>query len=332
MTAIQNRLIDQGYVTTRILAPAQDLSSGVLKLIIVPGKVSNIRLSETSKGEVSLSTTLPLREGDLLDLRDIEQGLENLQRFPTATANFQIVPGEQPGESDLIVDWQQDEKWRLGFNLDDSGSENTGKIQANATLFLDNPLKLSDQLYISIGRSVYEKSGQGTENWAFSYSVPIGYWMLGATGSNHDYHQTVAGIGSDYEYSGTNQDFGVQIRRMLRRTARSKTSLSLQLSKRKSRNFIEDVEIEVQHRKTAAWELSLAHRHFIENSTLDLELTYRKGTRWFGSIPAPEESAGVGTALPRIWRAKAQLLAPFTIGQQQFRYNGIIRVFPKSCG
>ncbi len=325
MSALQNRLIEAGYVTTRVLAPTQDLNSGELKLIIVPGKVSALRLSDTSTGDVYLPTTLPVREGELLDLRDIEQGLENLQRFPTASANFEIVPGEQPGESDLVVDYQQDKSWRVALYLDDSGSEATGKIQANAALFLDNPIKLSDQLYLATGKSVFEKDGQGTENWAFSYSLPIGYWMFGVSGSSNDYYQTVAGIGLDYEYSGTNEDFALQVSRVLRRTAKSKTSLSLQVSRRESHNFIEDVEIDVQRRRTAAWDLSLAHRHYIGNSTLDLDLTYRQGARWFGAIPAPEEAADNGTALPRIWRAKAQLQTPFLIGEQQFRYNGTIK-------
>ena len=325
MSAIQNSLIDDGYVTTRLLAPSQDLNSGILRLIIVPGRVGSVRLSETSSGSVRLSTTLPLRRGDLLDLRDIEQGLENLQRFSTVAANFQIVPGAQPGESDVVVDWQQEKYWRAALTLDDSGSENTGKMQANVSLFLDNPLRLSDQLYLSVGRSVFAKSGQGTENWAFGYSIPFGYWMFGVTGSDNYYYQTVAGIGTNYEYSGTSRDFAVQIRRVLQRTARSKTALSLQVSKRESQNFIEDVEVEVQRRKTAAWELSLSHRHFIGDSTLDASLTYRQGERWFDSIPAPEESAGVGTALPKIWRARIDLEVPFEAGGQRFRYSGTVK-------
>lgn len=35
MSAIQNRLIDYGYITTRVLAPPQDLNSGKLQLQIL---------------------------------------------------------------------------------------------------------------------------------------------------------------------------------------------------------------------------------------------------------------------------------------------------------
>ncbi|EHT2021141.1 TPA: ShlB/FhaC/HecB family hemolysin secretion/activation protein, partial [Escherichia coli] len=32
MSTLQNRLVDHGYVTTRVLAPSQDLKSGILRL------------------------------------------------------------------------------------------------------------------------------------------------------------------------------------------------------------------------------------------------------------------------------------------------------------
>ncbi|MDL5277000.1 POTRA domain-containing protein, partial [Proteus faecis] len=36
MSALQNRLIGHGYITTRVLAPSQDLKTGTLRLLIVP--------------------------------------------------------------------------------------------------------------------------------------------------------------------------------------------------------------------------------------------------------------------------------------------------------
>lgn len=39
VTDIQNRLISHGWITTRVLVPEQDLSSGVLRLVVMPGKV-----------------------------------------------------------------------------------------------------------------------------------------------------------------------------------------------------------------------------------------------------------------------------------------------------
>ncbi|HBP9027809.1 TPA: ShlB/FhaC/HecB family hemolysin secretion/activation protein, partial [Escherichia coli] len=99
MSTLQNRLVDHGYVTTRVLAPSQDLKSGILRLVIIPGVVRHVRLTPDSDDYIQLYSSFPAHEGSLLDLRDIEQGLENMQRLPGVQADMEIVPGEQPGES-----------------------------------------------------------------------------------------------------------------------------------------------------------------------------------------------------------------------------------------
>ncbi|PSF70805.1 hypothetical protein C6975_26460 [Escherichia coli] len=122
MSTLQNRLVDHGYVTTRVLAPSQDLKSGILRLVIIPGVVRHVRLTPDSDDYIQLYSSFPAHEGSLLDLRDIEQGLENMQRLPGVQADMEIVPGEQPGESDILITRKQDKYWRLGFSLDDSGN------------------------------------------------------------------------------------------------------------------------------------------------------------------------------------------------------------------
>lgn len=129
MSVLQNRIINHGYVTTRILAHKQNLNSGQLTLTILPGTVRHVRFTPQSGHYVSLLNSFPAKPDTLLDLRDIEQGLENLQRVPTVQANMDIIPGEQPGESDILLDWKQSRMWRLGLSLDDSGSRSTGRYQ-----------------------------------------------------------------------------------------------------------------------------------------------------------------------------------------------------------
>lgn len=321
MSALQNRLIDHGYVTARVLAPAQDLKSGTLTLAIVPGYVRSVKLTADSDDYIQLYSAFPAHEGNLLDLRDIEQGLENLQRLPTVQASMEIIPGEQPGESDIVITRKQEKMWRLGLSLDDSGTKSTGRYQGGATLSLDNPFSLSDLLYVSASRDLHGKGGKGSRNYTAHYSVPFGYWMLGITGSDYDYHQTVAGLNEDYRYSGRSKNLNVQLSRVLHRSSSQKTTLTYDVLARETRNFINDTEVEVQRRQTAAWRLGLQHRHHIGQATFDAGVSYQRGTRWFGARPAPEEFGGYATALGKILQFNAGLDVPFDIGSQSFRYN-----------
>ncbi len=321
MSTLQNRLVDHGYITTRVLAPSQDLKSGVLTLVIVPGYVRQVRLTPDSDRYIQLYSTFPPREGELLDLRDIEQGLENLQRLPTVKAHMEILPGEQPGESDIEVSWKQEKMWRLGASLDDAGTKSTGRYQGGLTLSLDNPFSLSDLLYVSASHDLDQGGGKGSKNYTGHYSVPFGYWMFSVTGNDYDYHQTVAGINEDYRYSGESQNLNLQLSRILHRSGTQKTSFTYDVLVRKTRNYIDDTEIDVQRRQTSAWRIGLQHRHYINQATLDAGVSYQRGTRWFGAAPAPEEYFDEATALSKILQFNAQLNVPFAIGSQNFRYN-----------
>lgn len=321
MSTLQNRIVDHGWITTRVLAPSQDLKSGTLKLAIVPGNIRHVALTDGSDDYIQLYSAFPAHEGKLLDLRDIEQGLENLQRLPTVEASMEIVPGEKPGESDVVITRKQSKMWRLGLSLDDSGTETTGRYQGGATLSLDNPFSLSDLLYLSASHDLDNKGGKGSKNYTAHYSVPFGYWMLGVTGSDFDYHQTVAGENADYRYSGKSKNLNVQLSRVLHRSGSQKTSFSYEILTRETRNYIDDTEVGVQHRQTAAWRAGLQHRHYIGQATLDAGISYQRGTRWFGAQPAPEEYFGDATALSKIIQLSAGLDLPFELGSQQFRYN-----------
>lgn len=85
--------------------------------------------------------------------------------------------------------------------------------------------------------------------------------------------------------------------------------------------FINDAEVEVQHRRTSAWRVSLAHRHYTGSVTLDAQLSYQRGTAWFAALPAPEEYTGEDTARSRILRINASLNIPFTLYGQSLRFN-----------
>ncbi|MEE2976013.1 MAG: POTRA domain-containing protein, partial [Pseudomonadota bacterium] len=67
-------LLERGYTTTRVAVPEQDLSSGTLKIALFPGVIRRIRLADESIWGTWRSA-FPTGAGDLLNLRDLEQGL-----------------------------------------------------------------------------------------------------------------------------------------------------------------------------------------------------------------------------------------------------------------
>lgn len=321
MSTLQNRMTAHGWTTSRVLAPAQDVKSGHLRLTIVPGKIRHVELTPDSSRWLWLYSAFPACDGHLLDLRDIEQGLENLQRLPNVQVEMEIVPADQPGESDIIISRQQSKFWRIGMSLDDSGTTSTGRYQGGLTLSLDNPLALSDLFWFSVSHDLQTGHGKGNQNLSAHWSVPVGYWSFALIGSDYDYHQTVAGYFEDYRYSGKSQSLTAQLSRVLHRNSAQKTTASFDVQSRTTRNYINDTEVEVQRRHVSSWKAGLQHRHYIGPATLDAGISYQRGTRWFGAQPAPEEFFAEATALSRILRTDARLSLPFSLAEQAFRFD-----------
>lgn len=327
---IQNRLIDLGYVTTRVVVEPQDLRSGMLVLTVIPGKVGRIQLQDQSAIPFATRGTLwfamPMAQGDILNIRNIEQGLENLKRVPSADANMELVPTDAVGETDVVIAYKQSLPFHLTLGLDDSGTKSTGRLQGSATFSWDNVLTLNDMFYISGTRSFKRDSDDaegdyGSKNISLYYSIPWKNYLLTLSGSKYSYHQTVAGAFESYTYSGESQQMKANLSRLLSRGSLHKTYVNAALWTKKSHNYINDTEIEVQRRRTAGWEVGLNHTQYIGNATLQLSTNYKRGTGGNKSLPAPEEAFGEGTSRMQIFTAGVDFTYPFTIGNQPFRFN-----------
>lgn len=329
----QKILVDRGLVTSRVLATQQDMSQGTLVLTLIPGRIRAIRLAEPVDPRANLRNALPMQAGDILNLRDIEQALENLKRVPTAEADIQIEPsqddGAQLGDSDLVVSYRQPFPFRLTVNADDSGTKATGRYQGSVTVSYDNALTLNDLFYVTNtnGMGGGDSGPRGTHANTTQYSLPMGYWTLGATSSASSYYQTVAGLSQSYVYRGTSENNEIKLNRLLMRDGKQKLNLAVRAFQRKSSNFIDDTEVNVQRRAVGGWDSTLNHKAFIQDATLESNLTYKRGTGAFGSMPAPEEAFNDGTSRFALVTADVNLTVPFKVDgpndeRQRIRYNG----------
>lgn len=331
---VQNEILRRGYITTRVLLEPQDLNSGTLTLTLIPGRLRSIQSPrENEKGATTptMWNAVPVAPGRLLNLRDIEQALENFKRVPTVQADFQIVPAEgpdaRPGESDLVIKWNQDTQLRANVSVDDAGSRATGKHQGSITIAYDNLLHLNDLFYATLSRDLERARGRhGTRGAVVHYSVPFDYWLLGVTGSSNPYYQSVDGATQTYVYRGESRNANISLSRLIFRDATQKIIVSLAGWARASRNYIDDTEVEVQRRRMAGWEVGVTHRRVTGERTAEVHFSYRHGTGAANALRAPEEAFGEGTSRFAILTADGSITSPIAIGPLAFRYAGTWRI------
>ncbi|MFP1758767.1 ShlB/FhaC/HecB family hemolysin secretion/activation protein [Lonsdalea quercina] len=322
---VQNAILAKGYVTTRVMAQEQDLTQGILTLTLQPGRISDIRFGQPTSWRGRLWNAIPASRGDILNLRDVEQGLENLKRVSSATADIEIVPGEQEGASDLRVNWQEKRPVRLSLGLDDSGSESTGRYLGTATLAIDAPFAQNDLFYANIGRDMFAQGPYGNRSNTLNYFFPVGYWAFSANYSDYTYHQNIPNANEVLSYNGKSDNVVVTVSRLLFRNQSHKTTLNLRTYRKHATNSVNGIEIEQQRRRTAGWELGVNQRSYFGDTTVDANVSWRRGTGAFGATRAPEEATHSGSARTGVLLGDVSIHQPFTFVDQSLRYSTTLR-------
>lgn len=348
---VQNRLIEQGYVTSRIMVGDQNLTDGELRLTLIPGKIAQVVVNtadskvpvyvkQTNRAYPAiLDTALTIQTGKLLNIRDLETTLLNFKRVPSADANFKIAPshtGLNPsadnaintlstlGFSDILIDYTQHRRFRGSLSIDDSGSKSTGKYQSVATLSLDNLANYNDLFYLSFGRDLGNQinddkdhpsdKSKGSKNYGIGYVIPIKSSVLQLNANRYSYHQTVAGSTQDYIYGGTSRGYNAKLSHLVHRDAHSKSHVYAGGYAKSQQSDIDGTLIDVQTRKTAGYLFGMSHETTFgkrANHSLSTDISYKRGTAAFNALPSPEELFDEGSARVGIYQLNSNLTSRY---------------------
>lgn len=285
-------LVQAGYITTRVLIPEQNLSTGQLKVTVIPGVIAAVNPTTTTMGAVAM--LLPRRVGNLLNQRDLDQALESARRLPSQDRfEIDIAPGVLQGQSILqikspAVDKDSGEKrWRGNMSIDDSGSTGTGnRYQLGGTFSYDSPLGLYDGVTLSLGSNsnfgVHDKHNRSR---SLQWNMPLAYAILSININDSQYLQTVAGYGGPVVYSGRSTGLEAGLNYTFYRDSDSKDSLAFKINRKASRSYLEDTEIDVQFKDTTGYELAYNRRQTIGQSTLELSLGQRGNFKRYSNHP-----------------------------------------------
>lgn len=315
LKSLQTAFLDRGLVTTRAGLPEQDFASGTLKVVVVPGVASGVRTNGQDSGRTWQAAS-PIDAGDLITLRGLEQGLEQLRRVPGREVNVDMMPGEGPGDTVLDVTLGRANPISASFSINNFAGPTVGRWQGSGQFAALGLLGLSEAVSLSYNQRV-DAPGipANSKGSSASFSVPAGWWTFGASASANRYNQKVIGEVASFQTRGKLDALSAYAERVIHRDQVSKTAVRLALSRRWARNFIDDVEIGIQRQDLSDIELALSDRRSLGRARLDSMISLRIGTDWFG---AQEETADRPKVLPtaryRIFSADFGLAVPLHAG------------------
>lgn len=324
LKTITDHYIEKGLVTTRAYLPQQDLSQGTLQVLVVEGKLESLR-SDAASGltQRELAMAFPGREGEELNLREIEQLLDQLNRLPSNQAQMELAPGNVVGGSNVLVKNTTQKPWRASLARHNDGQKSTGEQQWGVGLDWDSPLGLADQLNLRGGRDAVSDHKRTYESNMLNYNLPWGWWNFNYTYSDSEYRTLGQGAGFDFKYTGESQTHQFRAERVIHRDARGKTSLSAGISHLRTRNFIEDTELVNGGQRITEAQFGVSHGRLVGSGFANLELGMQQG---IGALDAMDDGHPEGdepTARYRKYSATFSFLQPFQIGEERFSFSSL---------
>ena len=331
LKALTDLYLDEGFVTSRAYVPPQDIAgTRLLRLVVVEGTISDIYINgKKPESSMSLATAFPGVKGDVANIRDVEQGLEQINRLPSNDAKTSMLPGNDDGTSILNVENKPGRRWNVSLSNSNLGQETTGYSQTNVTLGFDDVIGFNDLWGLSYGRTGpdYPWGGDGrghSSSYSVNASVPYGYWTYSANGSWYTYDSSIPGNFGAINTSGDSGQIGVNVDRVVLRDKDSITTLRGGFSYKQTNNFLLGSRIEVGSRRYTIGTLGLSRSQRALGGVIALDFAVDQGLDLFGAVDAG--APGAGMADPRFTRftSTTSISRPFEAACHQFEFTTLL--------
>lgn len=279
--------IDKGYVTTRAYLPAQDLRSGTLAITVVEGRIERyeVRNQGRAGARVNTWTAFPASAGERLNLRDLEQGIDQVNSVGSNAATLDLAPGSQPGQSVVVVNNTAGFPLRLFTTWDNLGTPSTGKNAASATVSADGLLGLNEVISLTRRQSAPEDREHKSVMTALRVSVPIGYSTLSYDASESSYLNMLSlPSGRQLASEGRTLTQSLALDRVVYRDQAMRVSVSGRLTRQDSRNFLGGEFLSVSSRVLSTMDLAVSGFAQMGGGILNARVGYVKGLKGLGAM------------------------------------------------
>lgn len=320
---ITQHYIDRGHVTSRAYLPQQPMDQGRLRVVVVEGRLEGLDGSAMASPR-ELAMASPTKAGDVLDLRQLEQLVEQISRLPSRAAQLELVPGSGIGASRVRLEGEPAKPWRVGFNRHNDGQRSTGEQQWGMNLDWDSPLGLADQVSLRGGGDTAADHWRHSANQSLSYNLPYGWWNLSFSYGQSDYRARNHGQGFSFSTHGESKRQQLRLERVLHRDHLSKTGLNLGLSHLRTRNYIENSLLDHSSHRLTESQLGFNHGRRIANAFVNLDLGWQRG---IGALDAQREGN------PRSWQPTPRYttysltlsyLQPFELAGEHWSFDSLM--------
>ena len=321
---ITRAYIDKGWIMVRAYLPQQDLSGGRLEIVVIEGKVSEVEIEDGDRHSISQGNVLPFVEGKALNLRDLEQALDQINRLASNSATIDTLPGKEPGDTKVVLRNAPTAPWHAYLSADNEGTETTGKNQAAVTLSFDNPLRLNDFVSYTHRESVpFKQTGKQSQSDSLTYVLPLGYTTLSVNLNQSSYgSQFTVNTGDVFFNSGKSTNNIYRLDRVLFRDAITRWTAYGSLTTKETESYVEDILLENASRRLTVLDAGTNVSTAFLGGAILLDFSVSQGLTCCGALHDAD------TLTARDPRAQFTRLnfsgayhLPFKVAEQDFQFS-----------
>jgi len=113
---LNTRLKQRGFITSQVILPEQNIAGKYVVFQVLPGYIEEIRFADNEKYG-TWRNAFPCSAGDILNVYDLDQGLEQMKQVPCQNVKMNLEPGTAPGKSIVILEVTRVKPWSVGMRL-----------------------------------------------------------------------------------------------------------------------------------------------------------------------------------------------------------------------
>lgn len=287
MAKLTTAYINNGYITSRVYIPPQDLNSGILEFIVIEGTLEDFSINNNSaEDRRKLWWAMPAQSGEHLSISEIEQGIDQINRVPSANAKMKLWPGRETGATHIQVLNETQDEFRGTLEWNNEGQASTGKQKIRFGMDADNLIGINDTWGMNYIGS------KDTNALTLNTSFPFQKWSFNVSHSYSEYLNILPGNTDLFGQSNTST---ISSDYLLYRNGKRKIQWINNVTVRRSERRLLGVELTPQ--KLVPLRSAINMSENLPWGFYSLEGGFVYGSKLFG---ASEDPSGAPRGTPRV--------------------------------
>ena len=280
--SVNDYYLNNGYITTQIKVPKQNLQSGIFELQIIEGKIGEIIFGKNRTIEkMQKFMAFGDAKGEVLNINDINQGIYQINRLQSNQAVMKIAPGDRVGESLITIDNNKKFPAKFTISTDNLGNNFSGIQRTNFSSSFDNVLFLNDNFNLNYSTNLHDNNKiKDMKSFAGSVAIPFKRNSFSYDFSYSEFKGQNQGKVGALVSTGFSQSSRIALDRVVINDAKLRIAGNISITNKASASYINKDKNSVSERKLSIANLGVTVSSYLNDSTsLYLNPSYAKGLR-----------------------------------------------------